>query len=303
MMRAIALAAATLAATLATAQADMAKVTIGYATASDYLAVYVAKEKGFFEKNNIDATVTRVPIITNVPPALVSGSMQIGVTTMPSLLQAVDGGLDLVLIAGAARHIKERPTISLTFRKDLKFEKPADLLGKKVAVSGLNNVMDVFLRKWMLNAGVNPKGVTIIEAQLPQMPDMLRNGTIDAATPVEPFRTAIVNSGAGYIAAEFFAEVNPDVLVSGWITTGEWAKKNPAVVAGFREAVKEGLAYIDSNAPDLKDIEKKYLGFNAPGWPRFSNSSTPADMKVYIDIGKELSLYRGNIDASTFVLK
>ena len=82
MIKAITLAAATLAATLATAQAEMAKVNIGYATASDYLAVYVAKEKGFFEKNNIDATVTRVPIITNVPPALVSGSMQIGVTTM-----------------------------------------------------------------------------------------------------------------------------------------------------------------------------------------------------------------------------
>ena len=305
MMKAIAFATAALGAALSigAAQAEPAKVNIGYATASDYLAVYVAKEKGFFDKHNIDATITRVPIITNVPPALVSGSMQIGVTTMPSLLQAVDGGLDLVLIAGAARHIKERPTISLTLRKDVKYEKAADLVGKKIAVSGLNNVMDVFLRKWMLNQGVNPKGVTIIEAQLPQMPDMLRNGTIDGATPVEPFRTAIVNSGAGYIASEFFAEVNPDVLVSGWITTGEWAKKNPAVVAGFREAVKEGLDYINTNAADLKDIEKKYLGFNAPGWPRFSNASTTDDMKVYIDIGKELSLYRSTLDASKFVVK
>ena len=305
MMKAIAFATAALGAALSigAVQAEPAKVNIGYATASDYLAVYVAKEKGFFDKHNIDATITRVPIITNVPPALVSGSMQIGVTTMPSLLQAVDGGLDLVLIAGAARHIKERPTISLTLRKDVKYEKAADLVGKKIAVSGLNNVMDVFLRKWMLNQGVNPKGVTIIEAQLPQMPDMLRNGTIDGATPVEPFRTAIVNSGAGYIASEFFAEVNPDVLVSGWITTGEWAKKNPAVVAGFREAVKEGLDYINTNAADLKDIEKKYLGFNAPGWPRFSNASTTDDMKVYIDIGKELSLYRSTLDASKFVVK
>ena len=303
MFRTITLAAAALAAGLTGALAEPVKMTLGYATASDYMAIFVAKDKGYFDKNNIDATLTRVPIITNVPPALVSGSMTLGVTTMPSLLQAIDGGLDLVLVAGAARHIKERPTISLVVRKDLKVEKAADLVGKKVGVSGINNVMEVFLRKWMRNAGANDKGVTFIEAQLPQMPDMIKNGTLDAATPVEPIRSAIINSGAGYVAAEFFADVNPDVLVSGWIATGDWAKKNPEAIKGFRAAVDEALKYIDTNPGDLKENEKKYLGYNSPRWPRFSNASTTDDLKVYIDIGKELGIYRTNFDATKFVLK
>lgn len=303
MLKTMTLAAAACAAVLSGARAEPVKMNLGYATASDYMAVFVAKEKGYFEKHDIDATLTRVPIITNVPPALISGSMTLGVTTMPSLLQTIDGGLDLVLVAGAARHIKERPTISLVVRKDVKVEKPADLVGKKVGVSGINNVMEVFLRKWMLNAGVNPKGVTIIEAQLPQMPDMIRNGTLDAATPVEPIRSAIVNSGAGYIAAEFFADVNPDVLVSGWIGTGDWVRKNPQAIKGFRAAVDEALQYIATNPGDLKEIEKKYLGFNAPRWPRFSNDAKPEDLKVYIDIGKDLSLYRTKFDPTKFVLK
>lgn len=288
---------------IVTAQAQPVKVSIGYATASDYMAVFVAKEKGYFDKRNIDATVTRVPIITNVPPALISGSMQIGVSTMPSLLQAVDGGLDLVLIAGAARHIKERPTISLTVRKDMKYEKPSDLEGKKIGVSGLNNVMDVFLRKWFALNKVNSKNITLIEVPLPQMPDMLRNGILDAATPVEPIRSAVINGGAGTLAAEFFAEVNPDVLVSGWITTGDWARKNPQVVKGFREAVDEALAYINTNPDDLKEIERKYLGFNAPRWPQFSNAATPGDLKDYIAIGSELGIYRTKFDATKFVLQ
>ncbi|MDB5544181.1 MAG: hypothetical protein JWO64_1330 [Hyphomicrobiales bacterium] len=303
MLKRFILAAMAAASLAAAAQAQPAKVNIGYATASDYLAVFVAKEKGYFDKHNIDAVITRVPIITNVPPALVSGSMQIGVTTMPSLLQAVDGGLDLTLIAGAARHIKERPTISLAVKKDFKYEKPADLVGKKVGVSGLNNVMDVFMRKWLMNNGVDPKRVTFIEVPLPQMPDMLRNGTLDAATPVEPIRSAVVNSGAGTIVAEFFSDVNPNVLVSGWITTGDWARKNPQVVKNFREAIDEGLAYIKTNPEDLKDIEKKYLGFNAPRWPEFSNAATPEDLKPYIDIGAELGIYRTKFDASKFVQK
>ncbi len=300
-LKLVTLAAALLAASGAFAQG--AKVGMGYATASDYLAVFVAKDKGFFAKRNIDAEPTRVPIITNIPPALLSGSMQMGVATMPGLLQAVDGGLDLVLVAGAARHIKERPTISLVARKDLKIEKPADLEGKTVGVSGLNNVMDMFLRKWMRNAGADDRKITLIEVQIPQIPDLIRNGTIDAATSVEPIRSAVVASGAGNIVAEFFADVNPDVLVSGWIATGDYARRNPEVVKGFRDSVAEALAYIDTNSADLKDIEKKYLGFNAPRWPKFSNAAANEDLKVFIDLGKELGVYRTAIDPAKVIWK
>ena len=40
-------------------RAEPVKLTIGHPVASDFLATYVAKEKGFFEKHNIDATSSR----------------------------------------------------------------------------------------------------------------------------------------------------------------------------------------------------------------------------------------------------
>jgi NitT/TauT family transport system substrate-binding protein len=128
-------------------RAQVAKITIGYPPATDFLAVYVAKDKGLFEKHNIDATVTRLPVVTNIPSAIVSGSVQIGMTTVPVLLQAVDGGLDFVVIAGAARHTKASPFISLLARNEVKIAKPEDLAGKKVGVPGINSVIDVMLRK------------------------------------------------------------------------------------------------------------------------------------------------------------
>ena len=79
----------------ALAVAEPAKVAIGYPPATDFLAVYVAKEKGIFAKHNIDATLVKIPVVSNIPSAVVSGSIQIGMTTMPVVLQAVDGGLDL----------------------------------------------------------------------------------------------------------------------------------------------------------------------------------------------------------------
>ena len=142
------------------ARAEPVKITIGHPIASDFLATYVAKEKGFFAKHNIDATLTKVPVITVVPQALISNSLQIGATTLGTALQAIDAGLDLKLVAGAGRMVKGSPFISLMARKDLVIEKPADLEGKKVGVPGAGSFMEQFLREWMLNAKADAKKTT-----------------------------------------------------------------------------------------------------------------------------------------------
>jgi NitT/TauT family transport system substrate-binding protein len=290
------------AASLTNALAQPVKVAIGYPPATDFLPVYVAKDKGFFDKHNIDATVTRLPVVTTIPSAIVSGSVQIGMTTIPVLLQAVDGGLDFVIIAGAAHHTKASPFISLLARKDVKIAKPADLVGKKVAVPGINSVIDVMLRKWLTNNKVALNRVTIIEAPLPQLPDLLKVGTVDLVATVEPFRTRITAGDIGYVAAEYFGEVDPDVLVSAWMATGDWAKKNPETIKNFRAAIDEGLAFIKANPEPAKEIEKKYIGFNSPRFPTFENKAKPDDLKVFITIGKELGLYRTTLDPQKLVL-
>ena len=103
------------------AAAEPTRVAIGYPPATDFLAAYVAKEQGIFAKHNIDATLVKIPVVSNIPSAVVSGSIQIGMTTIPVVLQADDGGLDLVLVAGAARHTREHPFISLMARSDIKY--------------------------------------------------------------------------------------------------------------------------------------------------------------------------------------
>ena len=278
------------------------KVAIGYPPATDFLAAYVAKDEGFFAKHNIDATLVKVPVVTNIPSSVVSGSIQIGMTTIPVVLQADDGGLDLVLIAGAARHTKEHPFISLMARSDVKYTKPGDLIGKTVGVPGINSVIDVMFRKWLLNNHVPLDKVKVVEGPLPQLPDMLKSGSVDYVCIVDPLRSRIVATKIGYMAAEYFAEVNPDVLVSAWMAGGDWAKKNAEAVKDFRMAIDEGLDFIRKNPEQAKVIEKKYIGYNSPGFPTFNNKVRPDDLTFFIKVGKELGLYRTQLDPKKIVL-
>ena len=278
------------------------KITVGYVTASDFVPLLVAKEKGFFEKRGLDVEPKRIPIITNVPPALVSGDLHMGSSTMPLLLQANDGGLDMRLVAGAARHLKETSKIALMVRSTLKIEKPEDLKGKKIGVAGFNSTMDVFIRKWLKLKGVDPKEVTFVEAAFPQMPDLLKSGTVDAVTITEPMRSIAQTSGAGYVFADYVAEYYPDLLMVGYIATGDWAMKNPAAIKSFREAMDEAIAFTIANKDETRAIEQKALGFTSNAPAAFKTAVKPDDLDVYIAVGKELGLYRSALDPRKMIV-
>ena len=297
-----AVAALGLAAMASPAALAQGKINVGYVTASDFVPLLVAKEKGFFEKRGLDVEPKRIPIITNIPPALVSGDLQMGSSTMPLLLQANDGGLDMRLVAGAARHLKETSKIALMVRSTLKIEKPEDLKGKKIGVAGFNSTMDVFIKKWLKLKGVDPREVTFVEAAFPQMPDLLKGGTLDAVTITEPMRSIAVNSGAGYVFADYVAEYFPDLLMVGYIATGDWAMKNPNAVKAFREAMDESIAFIAANKDETRAIEQKILGFTSNAPAAFKTAVKPDDLDVYITVGKELGLYRSALDPKKMIM-
>ena len=169
------------------------KVNIGYSPAADFTPVFAAKDKGFFEKRGLDVTLTRIPLASNIPAAIVADSLQIGMGTGSMLVQTAEAGLGLVALNGASRFQKSNSIVSLVARSGEKIQKPEDFKGKKVGVPGLNSMLHVLFQKWLLDNKVPLNQVTMIEAPFPQMNDMLKGGTIDAAVAIEPFRARILS--------------------------------------------------------------------------------------------------------------
>lgn len=279
------------------------KIKIGYTAAGDFLPVFVAKEKGYFDKRGLDVTLTRIALASTIPAALMANSVQIGTGTGPGLLQAAEGGLDLVAVSGAARQKRDNPTVSVLARKEANISSPADFKGKKVGVPGLNSVIDVVFRKWLKEKGVAIEGVTFVEAPFPQMNDLLRGGTLDAVAVLEPFRGKILADGNGVKVADYFSDVKDGMIFGFWIATRTWAEANPAAVKALREASNEAMAYIKANPDDAKTIEAKYLGVKFPGFSSFDVEIQPADLQAYAVIGKDLGLLRKDVDAARLIAK
>ena len=283
------------------------KIAIGATPIGEPATAMVAIEEGIFRKHGIEATYTLITINPSIPPALLAGSLQIGVPTPTTFLQAIDGGLDLVVVAGVSNMSQGSARTRVVVRKDSGIKEPQDLVGKKFGVPGLNAVFHVMARYWLMKKGIDPKRVNFVEAVFPVHGDMLRSGQVDAVITGEPFLTNILNRGDGTPLADIGAEFpsgNPTMM---YVATRDYVTKNPAAIAGFRAAIEDAKVFIAANPDKAREDVGKTLKLPAAA---IATLATPVvDTKVsvpqltfWIDIMKQQDMLSRAIDPAKLIL-
>jgi NitT/TauT family transport system substrate-binding protein len=259
------------------------KITIGYTAVPDFAAAFIAKEQGFFAKHQLDVTLQQLPLTSNVPPALVSNSIQIGGTTPPVLLQAIDSGLDLVAVGTGSTYDNTKNYIGIVGKAGANIKSAQDLVGKKFGVPGLGGTLHVLVRRWLADKGVDAKKVSFVEVPLPQIPTVLQGGTIDAAVTGEPFIARIVQSKSGELVPGFAGELPNGFATVSYAATREWAQANPAALKAFRAAIAEAVAFAHTNRDQAYGDLGKYFRVPEPvlratPWPQLA--TTVADTQL-----------------------
>ena len=148
------------------------KLKMTYTAVTGFAAGYVAEQQGFFQKRGIDVEFVQTNISGNIPAVIESGSVELGGPTLPSVLQANDAGLDLVVFAGGAVYPLTGDV--LIARKGAGIEKTTDLKGKTVGVPGIGALLHIMLRRDLKANGVDPNSVKYVELGFPQAGDALK---------------------------------------------------------------------------------------------------------------------------------
>lgn len=224
----------------------LTRVRIGFIPVSDFMPIFVAKDQGFFEKNKLDASLVQMANQQVILSALVAGDAEVGTTTAIKVLQADEAGIELTAVAGT--QVTPIPTYSIVAaRAGSGIAKPADLVGKKLAVNSLNEIHHVIVTRWLREAGVDPKRVTFVEVTFPQMADVLKSGQVDAVMTTDPFARRIIDQKIGVEVGKPFESTPDGTSTSMYAVTRAWAKANPRAVAGFQAALKEAVDFIRGN--------------------------------------------------------
>jgi NitT/TauT family transport system substrate-binding protein len=303
-------AAALMALTIATAAEAQQKLQIGCTTTTDCSSAMVAVDEGIFKRLGVDAEMVVIGINSNIPAALLSNSIQIGGPTSPTFLQAVDGGLDIVAVAGASvmHESTGNHTAAAYARTGVDIKEPKDFVGKKVGAPGLGAFLHVMFVKWLSDKGVDPKSVNFVEVSIPTQSDALKSGAIDVGLTGEPWVTRMNNAGVGKVASYYVTELKRTEPVIFYAASRAWAEKNPELIKKFREAVAEGAKIVNSDhekatlavskftKQPLEIVRANKVSYQKP-------EIKGSDFAWYVDFMTKMKLLQGNVDLTKVVLK
>ena len=270
--------------------------------------LFVAVEEGIFARHGMTVRPVLLPLMPMLPAALVSESGQIGFMTTTTFLQAVDGGLDLVAIAGGGVTSQTVPDAAALVQPDLNIETASDFIGHSMGVPGLGAYYHVIFRYWLMQHGVDPAKVRFVEVPFPSMLDAMRGHAVDGVVTLDPAQTQILNAHAGKIAVPIYAEIPNDKPIVMYVSTRAWATAHPQEVADFRAAIAEAQTFTAADPNRAKQDLAKYAPMPAAVLEHVSiGAQSPvisdAGLRWWIDVMDAQQMLATRIDVTRLTVK
>jgi NitT/TauT family transport system substrate-binding protein len=300
--------------TAASAQRDEVTLQLKWVTQAQFAGYYAAKEKGYYDEENLDVTIK--PGGPDITPEQVvaSGGAEFGINWMPSLLATRDKGGDLVNIAQV---FARSAMLELTW-KDSNISSFSQMKGKKVGVWCCGNEFELLaaLRK----NGIEPtdkSDVTMVNQPFDM--NLLLQRQVDAAAAMTYNELAQVlaqknpKTGEQYTFEDLnvlsMEDAGTAMLEDGVFVRGDWIadENNQDIAERFlrasfrgwifcRDNPDECLQIVLDNGPTLGEEHQRWMlnEINALIWPNENGIGMmdAADFQRTADISHDLKVIK-----------
>lgn len=238
----------------AAASEQPVQFTIGFCTWVGYAPLYIAKEKGYFEKYGIDPTLTIIEDESQYATALFSNSIQ---------------GLANVLDREVIHFSKGTPeTVVLAMDQSsggdgviasADIQTVADLKGKTVGLDKSSTSYFFFLTILSQN-GMSEDDVSISDMGADDAGAAFLAGSLDAAVTWEPYLSEAGTRQGGHILTTSLDY--PNTIVDVLTVRSDFASQNPQAVAGLAAAWYDAIDYYKANPDEGDKIMAEGLGLD-----------------------------------------
>jgi NitT/TauT family transport system substrate-binding protein len=235
----------------ASASADTVK--IGLQPWLGYGPLWVAKEKGFFEKRGVTVELTTFNWDQDMTAALASDNLNVIASATNGLItnfnQSIDQKGFLVMDVSFAAD-------AVIAGGDIK--SIADLKGKKIAFES-GSTSDLLINYALNSVGMSIKDVEHVPMGAAEAGLAMIAGRVDAAVSYEPYISAALGQDAGkkvlYTAAE-----KPGLISDMLTAKADWITKNPDAVKGLILAWDDAINFIRENPEEGGAMIAKAVG-------------------------------------------
>lgn len=235
----------------ATAQVALEKIVVSYpsVTSTGGVVPWIAKEKGFFSANGLDAELIYTSGALSMQ-ALMGGSVDLALGSIFDPLSAIAGGADIVVLGS----FNNSPPYVMAVRPEVRDVK--ELRGRKVGVRSLTGPATAITQIILEEAGLDPKrdvqilrvGGTAVRLAA------LKDGHVDAALIDEAVAHRAKESGLNIIHLKGAPHIH----------TGTYARRSrlqqrEAVIGLAMRALRDAAVYMKTNKAGSVQVIQKIM--------------------------------------------
>jgi NitT/TauT family transport system substrate-binding protein len=236
------------------ASAQLARIKVGYSSIGvGQSLVWVAKDAGLFKENGLDVQLIFIGSSSIVTQAVIAGDVPIAIMAGSTAIGSQLAGSDLVIAASTK---KDPAQAFLVTAKGI--SQPAQLKGKKLAVSRLGASSDFILRVILKKIGLVPeKDVAIIQVgSSPVRMAALANGVADGTALT--FEEMMVAKKMGFNVMLNIMDYGVESLNSDVVTTRRYIRESRDTVQRFIKGMIKGVSFYAANKKFSMDVIARY---------------------------------------------
>ena len=224
------------------------KIRVAYVHVFDDAPVVIARDKGFFAAEGLEAQVTMFTSGPLLVKGLVTDQVDVGVLGFTNAITWAAQGADLKIIGKVQEGYH-----ALVARNDRGIKSLKDLKGKSLASQAAGSTADIVLKGVVLkSAGLTDKDVQIMYTAPSTALASLRAGRVDSAFLFEPY-DSIAKASAPVTEIYEVGKVWPFPCMVV-IVPGKLIKEQPAAVRKALSALKRSMEFMKEKPAEASRI-------------------------------------------------
>ena len=230
------------------------KISLAHSTWIGYGALYVAKEKGYFEKAGLDVDLRVIEASSDAIAAMQAGRIDVVASTIDNFSLFAGNGANLSLLIG----LDESSGGDGIVAKNTIASVP-DLKGQTIAVQ-MGSVSQFLLSEALDKAGLKLSDVKTIDMKSGDAGAAFVAGRVAAAVTWQPWLSKAGATSFGKILID--TRTLKGLIVDALAARSDFAKQHEADFKAFTDAYYQGVDYMAKNPEEAEEIIGRNLKMN-----------------------------------------
>jgi ABC-type nitrate/sulfonate/bicarbonate transport system substrate-binding protein len=256
--------------------------------------LYYGISSGMYRKAGLDVQFVVTSSGAAATTSVFTNASEMGTGSLMSVATAFLKGLPIVVAANGTIVDAKVLNAGIVAAADSPVKTGADMNGKVVGVSALNDVSTLYVSVWVDTHGGDSKTLKFVELSNTLAPDALASHRVDMALMQQPQLQAAVDAGKIRVVANAIIGKDPYVLAT-YFANRDWALAHLDAVKTFARVTYAAATYTNAHpeatAAMVSDMTKIPLPV-LQKMPRFrgATSSDPALLQPLINAAADYKL-------------